>query len=286
MEKPKIRISVLKKLYSIALKVSPIEKRYRFSSTRTEFAQQVFEKALLVIGSYIRLIPDFDKKEKHKYDFSTLASLSRTLVELNHVYNYICRDKIGKDELEFRIELMELHRCHETDNVLQGLGFSRDFIEEAISYSRFVDEWFLKENEYFKNLNENVRNQLLRGKNAFYRGNSIKKNYEIDKRTESALYKLFSNNIHSFRLGIQPQHLHSLKVPLNLISLFFLSTESGIIYFSSILRSYMALRWKVCRGISKAEKQFVKDCTNMDYLRSWVNYNEKELFKGEFSLRI
>ncbi len=286
MEKPKIRISVLKKLYSIALKISPIEKKYIFSSARTEFAQQVFEKALLIISSYIRLIPNFDKKEKHEYDFSTLASLSRTLVELNHVYNYICRDRIGKDELEFRIVLMELHKCNETDSVLQGLGFSQDFIEKAISYKRFVDELFLKENEYFKNLNEKVINQLLRGKNAFYRSDSIKKHYEIDKRIELALYKLFSNNIHSFRLGIEPQYRHSLKAPLNLISLFFLSTESGIIYFSSILRSYMALRWRVCKRISRTEKQFVKDCANMDYLKDWVDYNEKELFRGEISLRI
>ncbi len=285
MEKPKIRISVLKKLYSIALKISPIEKRYRFSSTRTEFAQQAFEKALLIIHSYIRLIPDFDKKELHEYDFSTLASLSRTLVELNHVYNYICRDKIDKDELEFRIYLMGLHSCHEEDNVLQDLGFSQDFIEGAISYTRFIYDWFLKENKYFKNLNKEVQNQLLRGKNAFYRGSSIKNHYEVDKRIESALYKLFSNNIHSFRLGIQPQNLHNIGDPLNLMSLFFLSTESGIIYFSSILRSYMALRWKVCRRISKAEKQFVKDCTNMDHLKGWVNYNEKELKEG-FSLRM
>jgi hypothetical protein len=285
MEKPKIRISILKKLYSIALKISPIEKKYKFSSIRTEFAQQAFEKALLIINSHIRLIPNFDKKEMHEYDFSTLASLSRILIELNHVYNYICRDKIDKDELDFRIGLMALHDCHETDNILQDIGFSQDFIEGAISYSRFVNEWFLKENEYFKNLNKKVQNQLLRGKNAFYRSNSVKNYYEIDKRIESALYKLFSNNIHSFRLGIQSQNFHNIQAPLDLISLFFLSTESGIIYFSSILRSYMALRWKICRRISKAEKQFVKDCTNMDHLKDWVNYNEKEL-KGGFSMRM
>jgi len=130
MEHPKIRIKEFKKLHNIALKISPVGKRPTFTTTRTYFAEQIFEKALLIANSYIRLIPDFDKRDDHQCDFSTMATLSRNLIELNHVYNYLCKDRLSKDELEFRVYLMGLHRSHETKNVLQKLSFSKDYISK------------------------------------------------------------------------------------------------------------------------------------------------------------
>lgn len=279
-EYPKIRITDFKKLHAIALKISPLKLGPTYTTIRTHLAEQIFEKALLIINSYVRLIPDFEKKERHQFDFSTLAALSRNLIELSHVYDYFCKDRLSKDELEFRMNLFEIHSSEETKKVFERLGFSEDFVQEIILYSRFVSECELSKNRYFNNLDEKVRNRLKKGNTPFYPDRLERANHQLDQRIESGLYKLFSNNIHSFQLGIQPQRYHTNKGPLSLVSLLFLSMEAAIVYFSSILNSYISLRWKICKQIPDEEKLFVKRCCRKTRLQEWVRYQEDNLLVG------
>lgn len=275
MKHHKVRIKELKKLHYIALKISPVGKRPTFTTMRTYFAEQIFEKTILIANSYLRLIPNFDQKDPHQCDFSSLASLSRNLIELNHIYNYLCKNRLSKEELEFRIYLMGLHNSYEVKKILQKLNFSKDYIEELFFISNMVCQSVLDKNSYFNGLNERVKKELRKGKKAFYQNKLGQKYFLSDQSIESGLYKLFSNHIHSFQLGIQTQFFHSNEAPLNLISLFFLSTEFTITCYADLLRSYMALRWKMCKHISEEDKVFVKHCRKKTQIKEWVKYQER-----------
>jgi len=275
MEDHKVRIEELKKLHYIALKISPVGKRPTFTTMRTYFAEQIFEKTILIANSYLRLIPNFDQKDPHQCDFSSLASLSRNLIELHHIYNYLCKDRLSKEELEFRIYLMGLHNSYEIKKILQKLNFSKDYIEEIFFVSHMVCKSVLDKNSYFNGLNERAKEELRKGKKAFYHNKLDQKYFLPDQSIESGLYKLFSNHIHSFQLGIKTQFFDSNEAPLNLISLFFLSTESTINCYADLLKSYMALRWKMCKNISEEDKAFVKNCSKKTQIKDWVKCQER-----------
>ena len=125
---------------------------------------------------------------------------------------------------------------------------------------------------FFNSLDEPVRNQLLKGKKPYYWRVKKRNKHLVLRELESALYNYFSNSIHSFPLGIHYSSQYIKGQHLNLYSLYFLSIEAMIIYLASTIRSYLKLRRKYSRHITRDESTFVMDCISDRFIQDWIKY--------------
>jgi hypothetical protein len=276
MTKTIIRFKALKQLHEIALKISPVGKESSFSTTRTYHAEKILSRAVLTAHSYLRLSPPVynESVDYHNYDISSLCSLSRNFIELSHVYNYMCKDKVSQEELEFRSYLMNVHYANEMKEILVALGFSNAAINGITFPGLGFSIGLLESNNFFTRLEPKIRGQLIKGGRAFLRGKE--KTYQINKHIEMSLYKLFSNHTHSFWLGLGISYGDS--IPINFSSLYFLSVETTLFYYANILKSYLSLRWKLAKKIDLIEKTFITECATESQIMSWIE-NQREIFK-------
>jgi hypothetical protein len=267
LEKIEFRFNEFNKLINICKKLR--DYKYSTSSIRTYEAARLYNKALLHAISFTVLWPKTTESFED-LDIGTLASIARNIIEAHNVFHYICEPKITKEEIEFRIYLMNLHYCHDTVDILDKLGFADSHdIKYAFKISETIAKEILEDNSFFLSLNKNRRDFLLQGKKAYCESVIKVKKTPIDNTLESGLYNLFSNSIHSYLLGIVNNIELSTDNHVIGENVLFLVLETMILYFSSITKSYLSLRTRMATCIPEEEKEFIKSFSD-DYLKKWI----------------
>ena len=272
MEHPYPRLSELRRLCKIARKLSTLEVPSDPWTYRTIYAEQLFEKIVLISHSFLKLLPESNHQNTDAYDISSFASLARNVIECHNVFQYLCVDHISKQEFEFRLWLMNLHHSVDSERILNALRLPQRKRSNSPDIADLMPEFVLKRNVFFNSLDERVRNELLKGKKPYYWRVRRSSNVPISKILESALYNFFSNSIHSFPLGIHYSSVYVKGHHLNLYSLYFLSIEAMIIYLASAVRSYIKLRRKYTTYITRDEGTFVVNCIGDSFIQEWIKY--------------
>ena len=103
-----------------------------------------------------------DKKIDH-WDFSSLFSLTRNIMECYQTLFYLCIDKVPDDELKARRKLFNLHDYYSRKTLF---SFTDEKQEDKSIEELVIKE--LTETTYFKNLDQKQQNHFLRGENAFF----------------------------------------------------------------------------------------------------------------------
>lgn len=270
IQHPRPRLSELRRLCQIARKLSTLEAPSDWTTTRTHYAEQLFEKTVLISLSFLKLLPKTYDKDAEAFDFSSLATLARNVMECCNVFHYLCIDRIPKTEFKFRLNLMWLHQSVNSERILKAFQLGK--ASHSDDLARMLPKFDLKRNPFFNSLDESVRNQLLKGKKPYYwKLNKSHSNFVL-RDLESALYNYFSNSVHSFPLGIYYSSEYREGYHLNLYSLYFLSVETMIIYLASTIRSYLKLRRKHSRYITIDENTFITDCISDRFIQDWIKY--------------
>lgn len=180
----------------IAVRVSIFASGRQVNDKRT-WACVLFTKLCVTGRSILILSPNntiATAKIPH-WDFSSLFSLTRNLIECYHVFFYLCIDDIPYDEYKARKQLLNLHDFHSRKTLLSTENSGNNAIEQSI-----IDE--LTSTEYFKNLDQKQQKHFLRGANSFFISREeIEARAGNDKNNFKILYKLFSSNTHSYPLG-------------------------------------------------------------------------------------
>ncbi len=272
MEHPYPRLSELRRLCKIARKLSTLEVPSNPWTSRTIYAEQLFEKIVLISHSFLKLLPESNNQNTDAYDISSFASLARNVIECHNVFHYLCIDYISKQEFEFRLWLMGLHKSVGSERILKALQLTQRKKSNSQDLMDLMPEFVLKRNAFFNSLDERVRNQLLKGKKPYYWRVRRSSNVPIPKDLESALYNFFSNSVHSFPLGIHYSSHYRKGHHLNLYSLYFLSIEAMIIYLASTVKSYIKLRRKYTIYITRDESAFVVNCIGDSFIQEWIKY--------------
>jgi hypothetical protein len=136
------------------------------------------------------------KKIDH-WDFSSLFSLTRNIMECYQTLFYLCVDKVSSDELLARRKQFNLHDYYSRKTLLSYIGTNKENkeIEDFV-----IKE--LKETQYFKALDEKRQKHFLKGDNAFFISREeIEEKTGSDKNQFKYFYKLFSSNTHTFPMG-------------------------------------------------------------------------------------
>ena len=120
------RIKELSDLNNLAAKFDPIKIGFTGSTSKSSIAETVFGKSIRQINSFCSL---WINNPKEFIDVSSLAGISRSIIEAYNVYQYFCEYGLSKEEFEFRIILMSYHHSSDLVKILDQLGFdSKDII--------------------------------------------------------------------------------------------------------------------------------------------------------------
>ncbi len=186
------------KSINLALKIS------RFAAGRQVedkivWACVLYTKICVTGLSILILSPNSEIAEKKlpHWDFSSLFSLARNLMECYHTFFYLCVDKITPDELKARRKLFNLHDYHSRKKLS---SFTPDKNEDKEIEELVVKE--LIQTNYFQALDEKQQKHFLKGENAFFISREdIEEKTGTNKDDFKFVYKLFSSNTHSFPMG-------------------------------------------------------------------------------------
>jgi hypothetical protein len=163
------------------------------------WASVLYTKICVTGLSLLILAPENEianKKITH-WDFSSLFSLTRNLIECHQTFFYLCVDNVADDELKARRKLFNLHDYKSRAKLF---SYSPKKLENEEIEKLVVEE--LLNTKYFKNLNEKQQKHFLKGDNAFFISREeIEEKMGKDKNEFKLIYNLFSNNIHSFPMG-------------------------------------------------------------------------------------
>lgn len=241
------------------------------TTMRSHYGSQSFLRLFIQLNSMYRVTKYYQRQAPELLDVASLSSISRIVMESAQVLSYLTETGIGPDQFNFRMQLMSFHQSSEIRRVWEKLGFpDEDFgtfwhkDEVASGPGR------LKENEVFRTLETKVQEAMLTGNKAYYFSLMKARNGPLSKSMHSALYKFFSNSIHSQpwalgnAVGLESDYV--LK-PLS-VAVLSLSAASAYSAFGAL--KYIALR-KTARDLITAEEfAFLQDTASGRRVENWI----------------
>jgi len=191
-------LNIYTKNINLAIKVSTLAKG-RQVEDKVFWACVLFTKMCVTGMSIFVLSPNSEvatEKIEH-WDFSSLFSLTRNLMESYQTLFYLCIDKITDNERKARRKLFNLHDYYSRKKLF---SFTSEPIEDKDIEELVIRE--LKETEYFKNLPEKQQQHFLKGEHSFFISREdIEEKTGTNRDDFKFIYKLLSSNTHTFPMG-------------------------------------------------------------------------------------
>jgi len=158
---------------------------------------------LCTTGRSLRKLLDHDVSKEYKldWDYSSAFSLTRNMMECYQTLFYLCFDDVLDEELKARKALFNVHDYYSRKIFFSFVSNDIEIERENIEMEELVLNQ-LKENNFFKSLSEQQKNQYLKGKNAFFISREeIEEKEGMYKNDFRYWYKFLSSNVHSYPMG-------------------------------------------------------------------------------------
>jgi len=170
------------------------------SPTSQHFYASVLFTTLCTRGvSLLILAPRSKWSEKiiDHWDYASFAILTRSILEVRLMFNYLCIDKVGNEEWECRWNLLNLHDCCSRLLILDSQSGKEKWEKEHINLKNRLER-----NSFFKSLPEKQRKKLLIGRHAYLLSlEDIAERSGINKNNFKFIYRLLSYHVHSLPLS-------------------------------------------------------------------------------------
>ncbi len=143
--------------------------------------------------------PWVDKKIEH-WDYSSLAGIARTMIELRVAFYYLCAEECSDDEWNCRWNLFNLHDCVSRIRMFDARGDA----EQVEGFKVQADELRgrLTSNPFFNALDPKRHKKLLHGQTAYLSSlEEIAKEAGIAVNHFRWLYVLFSSHVHGLPMS-------------------------------------------------------------------------------------
>ena len=189
---------------------------------RAILGEILIKKMVLTSKSIMKLLPKGEKSEY--WDFSSIATLIRNVIENYNIFFYLSIESIESDEVYFRIQLCEMHS--EVERL--KMYFSLKVNEETIQKQKSTIEELkseIRENSFFKGLDREKQYQLLKGNRSFYLSHrDITQRHNMDVKNEDIdfIYRYISNFLHTSPFSLANNRNEK---PEGIVELMFLMTK-------------------------------------------------------------
>lgn len=141
-----------------------------------------------------RLLPSSDEEQ---FDFPSIASICRNIIELTNLCWYYCIDDTSELEEEFRFLLYDLHDSASLIAIFKNLGFELDD-SEKLEQEKINLRNMVVSHSMFQTLHAGVQTQIKKGKKStLLNQNQMAECRRINITEFQGIYKLLSTHIHS-----------------------------------------------------------------------------------------
>lgn len=262
MNEIKIRAKELRILFYIGKKISLIDLPANPTTTNTFYAELYYTRIVKQVQSILRLVYlDLEKRIIYdSFDIASIASITRDLLEAYNLFYYLCIERVASPIKEFRVGLYNLHHSQEITKILKMIDIDESYYLNILDCAKSTYEHNLQNNAFYKNLTQKQQNVLIKGKYMFYPFND-NKNTNANIKRYRALYKLFSNFVHSTFTGIN----HSNDGLLSSRGVLIFCFECSIVYFSKSIQHYFRLRKKNYYQLKNKENRLLRILTMNQY---------------------
>ena len=166
------------------------------------YASLLFTKLCTGSVSIKKLSPEPEQiRSNVHWDFGSVVSLTRSLIECYLVFFYLCIENCAPEEWDARWKLMNLHDHMSRSKMFKAMG--EDIESDEIS-NKIKNEVIsaLKNNSWFKMFSEKQQAHFLKGNTAFFKSqDDIVEASGGDISDFRFMYRFLSNNTHSFPMG-------------------------------------------------------------------------------------
>lgn len=135
------------------------------------------------------------------WDCSSVATLTRGLLETYLVFQYLCIEECDPKEWEARWRLMNLH---DHASRLKMFMVMKGGYDQAAKFKTYLDDVKsdLTKTEHFQSLTDKQKLHYLKGNNAFFKSqDEIVESFGGDVNEFRFRYRLLSNHAHSYPMS-------------------------------------------------------------------------------------
>ncbi|MGB6295661.1 MAG: hypothetical protein WBF90_05675 [Rivularia sp. (in: cyanobacteria)] len=205
---------------------SIVSKRSQDISNENFVFLSIYSKIILHANSILSILPKDEPGQLYGsdnfklLDFSSVASLTRDIIDADNTLFYLFTEKVDDSEREFRLLLFGLHgymREKEFISLVGGLGHEKIIDDISTQINIFLEK--LEKNSFFRNLKVEIEQGTQRGKRAkevfkrkdgrienvkdalFLTRKEIIKIRGMDLPFFDAMYLFLSSHVHSYLMG-------------------------------------------------------------------------------------
>jgi len=194
---------------------SCIEVSQKFAGIRSpsgrHFYASVLFTSLCTRGASLAIVAPHSRWAKRRFehwDYSSIAGMARSILEVRIAFFYLCVEECGKDEWDCRWNIFNLHDCRSRIRLFESMETDE---QDLVPFEKQAEELRkrLLSNSFFTSLPEKQRNRFIKGGDAYlYALEDIAVKAGVEKKTFKWLYRLLSSHVHGlpmsfYRMGYE-----------------------------------------------------------------------------------
>lgn len=193
----------LEKFYDLGFKLASDMDLYSSNDDKHLFVNDTFQQMVTKTLSILKLLPSSNRHggNSESWDSSTIAVISRSLIETRMAFHYFGGFGCDNDEWSLRYKILMLHSMS-TDNKMKNIWNRTEGIDhfDGEMESLLIK---IKSSSYFGKIDKSMLGKVLNKETIYiYPNHVICANAGIRKRTYSLAYKLLSQHAHSIPRSI------------------------------------------------------------------------------------
>ncbi|WP_316367928.1 DUF5677 domain-containing protein [Candidatus Thiodiazotropha sp. CDECU1] len=206
----KDRVSALDNVVRDCISVSQACAGIRSATGSHYFASVLFTSLCTRAVSIAVLAPysPWSNKIVEHWDYASIASLTRALLEIRLAFFYLCAEPCSDDEWQCRWNIFNIHDCQSRLRLFSELP---DPPEDVSGFQEQLNELQgrLTANVFFATIASNQQKQFLNGNRAYLHPlEEIANRAGVDLHTFRWLYKFLSSHVHGlpmafYRMGVE-----------------------------------------------------------------------------------
>jgi len=204
IEEYRDRLNDIQEILQISITITgSLEK----GAKRQVFAVKLYTRLVVTLNSFVRLLPGnrITRDIRLFWDWGSVATVARVLIETYHAFFYIGVDNVPPDEAQARVDLMTLYIESERYRLYKAAGKEVEVtarIEEGLSFHRRQ----LENNGWFQMLPPKQQKRFLKGEAPlFLSRDEIEARIHVVGPNLRWLSRFFSNQVHSTPFAFSSQ---------------------------------------------------------------------------------
>lgn len=189
--------NIHEELVRIAVSISDASGGIRTANANI-IANQIYTRIVLCSMTLGSILPGNSINGHSLWDYPSIASLSRMLIETCHRLFYLTEKGVSEEGIQFRIDLLYYHLNLEKYKLYKEMGVPKEVLEE---FERILPERLNKlvSSEIFNGLSKYKKNKIREGNCDMYLSDiEIASTLEFMHQDRyKVIYRMLSNHVHA-----------------------------------------------------------------------------------------